>query len=667
MLQALLPPDPPAQVIVVTGKALDDPATSQAYDVVTLDSRDLAEAPSHRLDEILQQVPGLQLFRRSDSTSGHPTSQGVTLRSLGGNATSRALLVLDGVPQADPFGGWVNWPAYDPAGLGEISVVRGGGSVVHGPGALAGVIAMTSRSDERVGGSLDVGSKASAVGVADLGTRLGGGLFTIHARASRSEGFVPLTRDTRGPIDEPAPYREASIRSRYIAPLSPLVDLQASLLMFADERERGVPFTANSTSGADGSLRLVGRGAWQWTVTGYGQLRAFTSSFASVNDDRTEANRVAFQDSVPSHGWGGSAELRPPMSGGIQLRLGADARVLGGETRELYSYSAGVPLRRRAAGGDTATVGAYGEIDWSGGRLTLTAGARLDHWRISDGKLVERLLSSDVPSRDDHFDPRSGLRPTARLAALLDLGGGLSLRGAAYTGWRLPTLNELFRPFRAGPDATAANASLKPERLRGAEAGVRYSRPALDLSLTGFANRLSDAVANVTLGRGPGTFPGIGFVAGDYRQRLNIGAVQVTGFEASGEVRLAPWSLQLAASYSDAEMMADGSAAALNGLRPAQTPLLIVTGELGWRNGPAAASLEVKRVGNQYEDDLNRVRLPAATVVGAFASWSFSRRMTLVARAENLFDATVLAGVDETTAERATPRTLWIGLRFSAD
>ena len=47
---------------------------------------------------------------------------------------------------------------------------------------------------------------------------------------------------------------------------------------------------------------------------------------------------------------------------------------------------------------------------------------------------------------------------------------GLSLRSAAYLGWRMPTLNELFRPFRVGPDATAANPLLDPERLRGAEA-----------------------------------------------------------------------------------------------------------------------------------------------------------------------------------------------------
>ena len=59
----------------------------------------IEQSPSHELDQLLKDVPGLQLFRRSDARSGHPTSQGITLRALGGNASSRALLVLDGVPQ----------------------------------------------------------------------------------------------------------------------------------------------------------------------------------------------------------------------------------------------------------------------------------------------------------------------------------------------------------------------------------------------------------------------------------------------------------------------------------------------------------------------------------------------------------------------------------------
>src|SRR5215203_4251406 len=123
-MQAGLPPDPPSIEIVVTARALPDPAAERAYTVDRIGAQRLWNSPSTQLDQVLKDIAGLQLFRRSDARSGHPTCQGLTLRALGGNPSSRALLILDGVPQADPFGGWVNWPAYDPASLAGIRVVR---------------------------------------------------------------------------------------------------------------------------------------------------------------------------------------------------------------------------------------------------------------------------------------------------------------------------------------------------------------------------------------------------------------------------------------------------------------------------------------------------------------------------------------------------------------
>ena len=245
---------------------------------------------------------------------------------------------------------------------------------------------------------------------------------------------------------------------------------------------------------------------------------------------------------------------------------------------------------------------------------------------------------------------------------MLDVGAGFSLRSAAYLGWRLPTLNELFRPFRAGADATAANPLLSPERLSGIEAGMRYRAKRLDLSVTAFANRLSDSIANVTLGQGPGVFPGVGFVAGAYRQRQNIDAIRVRGLEADGQVRQGPWSARFGFAYNDARVR--GSA--LGGLRPAQTPRFTFTTGLSWQDGARSASLLLRHSGRQFEDDLNERSLPAATTVDGFFSWPISKRLQLVARGENLLDETVVAGVgDDGAVERATPRTLWLGLRFS--
>ena len=60
------------------------------------------------------------------------------------------------------------------------------------------------------------------------------------------------------------------------------------------------------------------------------------------------------------------------------------------------------------------------------------------------------------------------------------LGGGLSLRAAAYNGLRLPTLNELYRPFVVFPVTTQANAALTNERLVGYEAGIDWKPVPVD-------------------------------------------------------------------------------------------------------------------------------------------------------------------------------------------
>jgi outer membrane receptor protein involved in Fe transport len=658
--------DPPRAEIVITAPALPEAKGERAYATERIGLRRIAQSPTHALDQLLKEVPGVQLFRRSDSRSGHPTSQGVTLRALGGNASSRALLVLDGVPQTDPFGGWVNWPAYDPDDLAEVRVIRGG-SVANGPGALAGTIALVSRADAGLSGEIDAGSRESLEGRGRAAIRAGGGLLSLSERVERGDGFVPVTEGTRGAADERAPYHGWIARGRWDSPLASGLDLQASLAGFHDWRTRGTDFSANRTDGADASLRLLGQGAWQWSLLGYWQWRDVMSSFASVNAGRSAATRVLLQDKVPSHGLGGSFELRPPMPGGVELRLGADARRTDGETRELFSFVAGEPTRRRRAGGETWTAGAFAEGSADIGRVTVTGGARLDRWQVGDGHLFEKVIATDATLRDERFADRHGWLPTARGGIVGRLGGGLCLRSAAYRGWRMPTLSELFRPFRAGTDATAANPDLDPERLAGAESGIEYARGPVRLSLTAFANRLSDAIANVTLGEGPGTFEQVGFVpaGGTFRKRLNIDAVKVRGLEASGEWTRGPWSARAGVSWTHARVEADGPAADLDGLRPAQTPKFAATLAVGWEKGGRGAQLLLRRVGGQYEDDLNTRVLRGATTLDAFAQWPLTRQLLLVARAENLTNALVMAGIGgDGSVERATPRTLWIGLRL---
>lgn len=73
----------------------------------------------------LRQVPGFSLFRRSSSVVAKPTTQGVSLRAIGSSGASRTLVLWDGIPINDPFGGWVYWTRIDPAHIDRVEIDRG--------------------------------------------------------------------------------------------------------------------------------------------------------------------------------------------------------------------------------------------------------------------------------------------------------------------------------------------------------------------------------------------------------------------------------------------------------------------------------------------------------------------------------------------------------------
>ncbi|MGQ0659541.1 TonB-dependent receptor [Sphingosinicella sp.] len=672
LLFALLIPPTAAQAqagetIVVTGRGLRPGLGESAYSAVAIDRDRLAGSAASRLEDVLRDVPGFQLFRRADSRSANPTSQGPTLRALGGNASARVLVLLDGVPQADPFGGWIAWPSLDPRRLGAARVTRGGGTGANGPGALAGTIALDSLSPAELDGvaaRAAIGSRDSVDAFAAVGV---GGLVAT-ASVARGDGFIPIVADQRGPADRPAPYRQASLALRAVASVAPNLELQANLAGFTDRRERGTAFSEIRSQGADASLRLAGRGALPFAALLYVQQRDFSNQFASLSAGRATAGLVLDQYATPATGLGARFEIRP-LTGPVELRLGADWRAVEGRAQELFQFVAGAPTRLRRAGGRSDTLGGFAELGLERGPLTVSAGARLDHWRIADGRLEERPLAGGPALTDTRFPDRSGWQPTGRLGAAWRADALLTLRAAAYAGWRLPTLNELYRPFRVGVDATAANAALAPERSLGAEAGLDW-RPlrGLRLGATAFVNRLTDAIANVTLGQGPGTFPGVGFVpaGGAYRQRRNLRAISSHGVELDAALDLGAWRLAAGYSFAAARVRAEAEAAPLDGLRPAQTPRHAASFTLLWR-GPsgASASLAARYAGAQYEDDLNRQLIPDALTLDAAATLPIADRLAVEARVENLTDTLIVTAISGAVlVERAAPRTFWLGLSW---
>ncbi len=641
----------PESEIVVTGEGLEPALSNIVYSTVTLEREQITSSGSGRIEDVLSNVAGFQQFRRSDSRSSNPSAQGVTLRALGGNATSRALVLLDGVPISDPFFGFIPLSSIAPETLNRVRLTRGGGSGPFGAGALAGTIELESAGPDTLGavaGSLLINDRAETEASAAIAQELGGGFAVVSGRWDRGKGFFTTPSGQRVPATARAAFDSWNIGIRAVAPLSADVELQARVSAFDDRRTLRFDGANSSHEGQDASLRIVGRGDWEFDALAYVQAR----NFSNVVISSTRFVRVLDQRNTPSTGLGGKFELRPPIAEGHDVRIGVDYRQSDGELQE-EAFSAFTTLlrERRRAGGTNSNLGFFVEDDWQIGPLVLTGGLRADHTQIKDGffRAVDAngVLVSETIAAD-----RSDWALSWRAGASFYATRRLDLRAAAYTGLRLPTLNELYRPFVVFPVVTQANAALENERLEGFEIGLNWQPVnSIVLSLTAFDNQVENAIANVT-------------IAPNLRQRQNLPAIEAQGIEGALFVVLGQVSLDASLAYTDASIAGEGAAIALDGNRPPQTPELSSSATLAWQ--PAEGwrlSGTVRHVGAQFEDDQETDILPAATTLDLFAQLPLTGRFSLVARVENVFDETIVTRNSRGAIDLGVPQTFWLGVR----
>jgi outer membrane receptor protein involved in Fe transport len=641
----------PRAPIVVTGRGLGDGPATPAYDVQTIDRDKLVASASGRIEDVLASVAGFQQFRRSDSRSSNPSNQGVTLRALGGNASSRAQVLLDGVPVANPFFGYIPLSALAPERLASVRVTRGGGMGAFGTGAVSGTIEMESAGPDQIGplqGSALVNDRGETQSTLTVAPHLGEGFVVASVQYDRGKGFWTTPKDQRVTASARAKYESLSGSLRAVAPLTDTIEVQASGLVYDDQRTLRFKGADSTSSGQQGSLRFVGRGDWQFDVLGYVQAQDFSNIVISS----TSYKKTLDQAKTPTLSLGGKAELRPPVGDAHVLRLGTDIRLARGHLVESpNSAVTGRATAFRRAGGRQSDLGFYAQDDWTLGQVVLTAGGRFDRWTIGNG-YYRSVNAAGVLTQDTRYADRDGWNANGRAGVVWNATSAVSLRAAAYTGLRLPTLNELYRPFVVFPITTNANAALKPERLRGYEAGVDFHpTEALKLSLTGFDNRLKDAIANVTIND-------------TTRERQNVASIHARGVEASADLTFGQVAFSGSLSWTDSKVKATAAQAALDNMRPSQVPKLAASGTLAWTpaDGWRLAGT-VRRTGAQFEDDLETDVLPAVTTFDLFAQVPVNRFVSIVLRGENLTDRNIYTRNAGGSIDYGQPRTVWAGIK----
>ena len=657
---------PPAvDTVVVTAARLPPAPGEAAFSVVRLDAQTLKAR--ERLDEALSQVPGASLFRRTSSAGANPTTQGMSLRAFAPSGAGRALVTLDGVPQNDPFGGWVIWTALTPEAIDAANVVRGAGAGAYGAGALTGVVAL----EEHAGGTgASVDAAAGSLGFRRVGgmAELAGPVsLLVSGGAEHDDGWIPV-RAGGGAADDRLALRSWTLAARAQADLGRAV-LAVRGGAFEEDREAGLVGSNSRARGQFASATLVAQptaGDLGWRLQGWyrgSDLRNRSAAVATGHGSTTPAND---QYETPATGWGLNAALRAAAAT-WDWEVGGDLRAAEGESREHFRFMAGAFTRNRLAGGKTLVAGAYVQSDRRFGPWLVSAGARLDYWSAADAHRIEMDLTTGAVTLNNPSPDRSGVLPTARLGARRAVSDDGFVRAAAYAGFRPATLNELQRPFRVGNDITESNPALKPERLYGVEAGVGRDARGGSWSITGFFNRLEDPVTNVTIGAGPGTFPVAGFVpaGGVLRQRQNAGRIDAWGLEGEADHRVTDTlTLRLSGAWTHA--VVDGGAASpqLTGKRPVEAPRLTLVTGADWRPLPALTlRADLRYESARFEDDINSRLLGAATTLALQARWRVTPQAELYVAADNVTDTAVqTAQAADGVYSYGPPRTVRVGV-----
>src|SRR5688572_24945670 len=681
-IEIVLAPAKLFESVTVTPTRTEQRLGDVAASVNVIDKETIRRSPAVVADDVLRLAPTFSLFRRTSSLSAHPTAQGVSLRGIGPSGVSRSLVLIDGVPFNDPFGGWVYWTRVALESVERIELIDGASSSVWGNYALGGVINVVSaRPRPR---TFEMRTQAGTRDTWKLdffgsdvwgkaGVALEGSFFDTG-------GFPQVIAAERGAVDTKAKveYRNVGLKVDY----SP-IDRVSTFVRggyFREERDNakvttipvgnaGIP-EANDTlwKSVSGGVRASLPDQSDLQATLFLDWERFNSNFMAVAAAAgvpRAIGRMTLLQHVPTTAVGANAHWTKALSTRYLFSVGTDFRRVEGESQErvLDAATGTSVVTLRETGGAQISSGTFvqGQF-WPVEALSITASGRVDHWRNFEAHHNETVAATGAPASGHRgaLADREDTVFSPRLAALYHITDRVTAWGSIGTGFRAPTLNELYRQFSVGALVTLANDQLGPERLVGGELGLNLA-PVENLTIrtTWFDNRVKDPISNVTLVGVP-----------NRAQRQNLGRTRIRGFQTDVEYRFGrDWRAGGAYVLNRARITENAADPNLVGKFLQQVPKNRGSLSVSYSNPRyLTASLSAIFVGHQFDDDLNArvgpggvIGLPGYGVLDFSVMRTVGRNLDLFVTAQNLLDKEYYVQLLPTTS--AAPRLVNGGIR----
>lgn len=625
---------------------------------------DIAATPAKSLDDILRRVPSVDLPIAA-SYQLHPTALNVSMRGLGG---IRALVLLDGVPLNDPFFGYVQWNRVPLDSIDRVEIVRGGGATLWGNYAMGGVINVLTRAPdhneltlEAAGGSYGTWrGDASGAWVVSDAVKLG-----FEAGVSHTDGFITAPKALAEPISVPTSFTAHNLA--FTGELKPTASLTGHFRIgYHDNHQTlGTPLSINKqrtwTYSADATQELGDLGAL--TLTAFHD----ESHFRTDNTDTPsgvetgEAEFVQNRHTTPVHDTGVSLVWSKSLTAGWLRSASAGVDYHGIQGRDVADIfdDTGRQLRTDVGSGQQRFLGGFGQVSLRPVE-TLEVLASLRYQNFKDYDAFD-----GSPGGLGHVPDQTTSSVDPRISARWSVTPAFALRAAAYKAFRAPTLDNLYRAFSTPQGIFFGNPALKPETLRGAEAGFDVNHGGLRLQVTAYTNTIRDLITSAPLA--DADLPA-GFFFGT--RNINAGRARSRGVEAEANWTISPqWSATLGYTFADSTIVASEFDPASVGKQQGGIPRNRVSGSVtyasaaGWRVTP-----QLRWLSKSWGDNDNTFPVDQHVVVDLAASYPVTRKLNAFVQVENLFDKRYIADNSGFELPRiGTPFSAVAGLRWVID
>jgi vitamin B12 transporter len=575
--------------VVVTATRIPTPEEQIASSITVVTADDIAARQLQSLPDVLKDVPGLNLVQ----TGGPGGQTSVFMRGTNSNHTK---VLVDGIDVSDPSnpGGAFDFGQFLTQDIQKVEILRGPQSGLYGSDAIGGVINIITKSGSGPA-QFNAGVEAGSFDTFNQTGGVSGSLDGFHYAANVEHfhsGETPVT-----PLDLLAP-GEQRIDDYYD-------NFTASTKLGFDVTDSfDVGLVARYT---DTHLRLTGENEDNFpldfpdsaqsennTLQTYARATAHLLAFAGVLEQTLGLaySSIKSSDFAPEIPRSDAFGERVKFDWQGIVKLAADQKLVLGAEHERDEITAPISA-------STSIDSGYAELQSSfGDRLFDTVSVRYDD--------------------NDRF----GGKATYRFApAYLITETGTKLKASIGTGFKAPTLNQLFQSF---PDFDFfANPNLKPESSVGWDLGVEQALAAdrLRFGATYFHNNIKNLIADNA----------------DFTTEINVGRAVTQGVESFVAYQpIQALTFRLDYTYTEAmDEIADQELLR----RPKHKGSLNAAWQATNRLSVNATVLSVSSwVDGNRDFSIPRLNAPPYTTVDMAAAYVINGNLSVYGRVTNLLD-----------------------------